>query len=161
MSSYPQRKIVTSGNPTRFHRSNTSISDEAVVIGNRYFPMRDVFGAEVNTIYSPLKSTQEVLRSNLPIVLGLGTLGTIFTFLDWPGNFLMIGWAILNLRPIVRHFLKRQDAIEYKVVLHMRNESVEVITAWNISYLKQITDEINRRVLSTGFLAIESEHIHE
>ena len=145
--------------PVRFHRSNTTGSDYELVIGERYYPMHDVLGAEVIDVTPPVAAPQvnrKDLRSRVTRVIMLVAISLFVAsfFVGWnsvAGRLMReIALFVSFGVSIDRFFRQKVVQPEYQLALRTRKESAEVITAADSTYLQRIADEINKRALRTS-----------
>ena len=135
------------GNPKRFHRSNTTVSDYDVVIGERYFPLHDVLRAEVIDMHPAPPMPPQAMRARR---IGFGILAALYivTFVFDLGTFgSILRIAALGVLFLVLYTIlpKEPKNPEYRLVLHTSEGSEEVLTAREHVYLLRIAKEINGR----------------
>ena len=160
MSLYSAGNRPVIGHPRHFPRSNTSVSDFEVVIGERYFPLHDVVEARViNVAPEPVAPPvdRKSWRFRITSLILLVSAGLFITSLivGWDSDVgrylreisLLMGSGVT----IEKVFREKVVTPEYRLVLRTRKEeSVEVISAQDRGYLDRIAKEINRRVTGTS-----------
>lgn len=154
-------KTATYGNSRFFHRSNTTVTDDAVRIGERYFPMPEVLGAQVFDVtaerhrvtFVPRNKRKEMLIilsiNGLAYLANIGT--QLFGFSFYVGLYVQFAviiflcvvwmlkdWVNVGNKPYFRRH-------EYHLALITQAGSEDVISAKDLTYLHLIAAEINRR----------------
>ena len=148
--------------PVSFPRSNTTVSNDEVVIGERHFPMNDISGAHVWDITAgkhlvELERRRRVQRVG-QLLTAVATVGfVIVLFLGLPepvrasiysisviigmAGYLLTTWVTPGYRPYFRRH-------KYYLTLNTRSGAEDVITGFDLKHLDEIAREINIR--STG-----------
>ncbi len=145
--------------PISFQRSNTTVYDDEVVIGERRFPMHDIVGAQVWDITAGMylvdlgrREQAKRLTTILLCVAAIATIASIFLdnqnpvsetvraiyTLSWSLYLLLTVWTVPGYRP----FFKKH---EYYLTLNTRSGPEDVISGFDLKYLDEIAKDINTR----------------